>query len=208
MSHKILFVDDEPRVTKGLNHSLFEEDYEIFTADSAKEALEILYREPIEVVVSDEKMPNMTGSELLAIMRKNYPDTVRIILTGQASLDAAMKAINEGEIYRFLTKPCHGAELAITIRQALQHKILLAESRKLLEAAQQQAELLQELDTIPSVVMMHKRDAMGTVIIDTPIENVDELIQEMNDRVKRAEEIILNMSDENEIKDENKSGGI
>jgi len=191
MSHKILFVDDEPRVTKGLKHALFEEDYKILTANSGPEALEILRREPVDVIVSDEKMPGMSGTLLLSVIRRDYPDTVRIMLTGQASLEVAVRAINSGEIYRFLMKPCNGTDLAITIRQALQQRELLVESRKLLKMARQQSEYIKQLEASHPGIMEVKRDATGTIIIDDPAKDVDELIQEINTEVKNSEEIFM-----------------
>jgi two-component system probable response regulator PhcQ len=73
----------------------------------------------VDVVISDEKMPGMSGSEFLSLVRQEYPDTIRIILTGYGSLESAIRAINEGEIYRLFTKPCNVIDLAITIRLAL-----------------------------------------------------------------------------------------
>jgi len=87
MSHKVLIVDDEPHVTEGLKRVLRKEPYEILTASSANQALSILDREAIDVVISDDKMPGMSGSELLSIVSLDYPDTIRIMLTGHASLD-------------------------------------------------------------------------------------------------------------------------
>lgn len=197
MSHKILFVDDEPNVTNALKHTLRKEKYDILTANSADEALEILGRELVDVVVSDEKMPGMPGSQLLAKVRKEYPDTVRIILTGQASLEVAVRAINKGEIYRFLTKPCNGMELTVTIRQALQQKKLMAESRKLLKMTRQQSDLINDMEAIHPGITEVKRDAKGAIIIDDPVEDVedvedvDELIQEINTEVKKTEKLFL-----------------
>ncbi len=194
MLHKILFVDDEPNVTNALKHMFRKEQCDILTANSADEALAILGQETVDVVVSDEQMPGMSGSELLAKVRREYPDTVRIILTGQASLDAAIRAINEGEIYRFLTKPCNGMELAVTIRQALQQKKLMAESRKLLKMTRQQSELINEMEIAHPGITEVKRDAKGTIIIDDStedVEDVDELIQEINTEVKKTEKLFL-----------------
>ncbi len=187
MLHTVLVVDDEPEVTNGLRHALFQENYGIVTANSAQEALEVLGREPVDVVVSDEKMPGMSGSELLAIVRKEYPDTVRIILTGQASLEAAVRGINEGEIYRFLMKPCNGTDLVVTIQQALQHKKLMTESKKLLELARQQAKLIEEMETKYPGITEVKRDAQGAIIIDDSTEDVDDLIQEIKTEVNKTE---------------------
>ncbi|MFC1782996.1 response regulator [Planctomycetota bacterium] len=191
MSHKVLFVDDEPKVTKGLKHALYEEDFEILTANSGPEALKILSREPVDVVVSDEKMPGMTGTLLLSVIKRDYPDTVRIMLTGQASLEVAVRAINNGEIYRFLMKPCNGTDLAITIRQALQQRKLLVECRKLLKMTRQKTEYIKQLEASHPGIMEVKRDATGTIIIDDPAEDVDELIQEINTEVKNSEEIFM-----------------
>ena len=191
MSHKVLFVDDEPRVTKGLKHALFEEDYEILTATSGPEALEILRREPVDIVVSDEKMPGMSGTLLLSVIRRDYPDTVRIMLTGQASLDIAVQAINKGEIYRFLKKPCNGADLAITVRQALQQRELLKESRKLLKMNRKQSELIKKMEAAYPGISEVKKDAEGSIIINDPAENIDDLIQEINSEVKESETLFL-----------------
>ena len=125
MQHAVLVVDDEPDVRDMLTQALSREPYEVLCADSAEEALDIIAREPVDVVLSDEKMPGMSGTEFLAIVRRQYPDTIRMILTGHASLESAIHAINEGEIYRFFTKPCNMVDLMVTIRQALKHKDLI-----------------------------------------------------------------------------------
>jgi len=85
MARKVLFVDDELHVTEGLKRALRKEPYEIMSANSADKALEILARQPVDIVVSDEKMPGMSGSEFLTVVCRKYPDTIRIILTGHAS---------------------------------------------------------------------------------------------------------------------------
>jgi two-component system, probable response regulator PhcQ len=133
---KLLLVDDEPNLTSALVRSLDRTQFEIFTADSAQKGLMILAGNEIDVVVSDERMPGMTGSQFLSEVRKQWPNTIRMILSGQADLEAAVRAINEGEVYRFLLKPCHPKELQMTILQGLQHKKLVAQSRRLLQEHQ------------------------------------------------------------------------
>jgi len=118
----ILLVDDEPLVTTTLKRVLRKEPYDIYTANSGAEALQLLMRKSADVIVSDERMPGMSGSEFLAIARQHYPDTARIILTGHASLEAAIRAVNEGAICRFLTKPCDENDLTLAIGEALQQK--------------------------------------------------------------------------------------
>ncbi|MBL8612079.1 MAG: response regulator [Myxococcales bacterium] len=120
MKPNVLFVDDEPQVLESLRALLRKEPFRILTAESAAAALEILARESVAVVVSDERMPGVSGSELLTKVKELYPSTVRIMLTGQASLDAVVRAINEGEIYRFLSKPLKSDELGAAVRRALE----------------------------------------------------------------------------------------
>lgn len=115
---KILFVDDEPRVLRGYRDVLHKEPYEVLAAGSAAQALEILAKERIHVVVSDERMPSVSGSELLERIHRDYPDVVRIMLTGHASLLASVQAINDG-LYRFLSKPIAPEELRRVLRDAL-----------------------------------------------------------------------------------------
>lgn len=143
---KLLLVDDEPNLTSALVRSLDRTKFEIFTADSAQKGLMILAGNDIDVIVSDERMPGMTGSQFLSEVRKQWPNTIRMILSGQADLEAAVRAINEGEVYRFLLKPCHPKELEMTILQGLQHKKLVAQSRKLLQEHQKNMNLLETLE--------------------------------------------------------------
>ncbi len=194
MPHKVLFVDDEPHVTEGLKRVLRKEPYDFLSASSAKEALVILKREGVDVVVSDEKMPGMSGAELLTVVRREYPDTIRIILTGHASLDAAIRAINDGGIYRFLTKPCNEADLAVTIRQALQQKDLMAESRQLLKKVRLQSALLQELEKAHPGITHVKRSIQGAVILDDADCDLDMLIKKMNEEVKKSEPFLHDLT--------------
>ncbi len=166
MQHTILIVDDEPSIRELLTDALSREPYDVLCAGSAEEALGIIDKKPVDVVLSDEKMPGMSGSEFLAIVRQQYPDTIRMILTGHASLEAAIRAINEGEIYRFFTKPCKMVDLTVTIRQALQHKDLMAENQRLLSIVKQQSLSLEALERQHPGITKIKRDASGAVIID------------------------------------------
>src|SRR2546425_2358089 len=146
MQPRVLLVDDEPHVTEALKRVLREEAYDIRTASSARTALQILAREAVDVVVSDERMPGMSGSEFLATVRRSYPNTVRILLTGHASLEAAVRAINEGEVYRFLTKPCKEADLTRAIEHALQRKERLIASQPPFVTTEGQSAPLHELE--------------------------------------------------------------
>jgi len=119
MSETILFVDDEPAVLEGYQR-LLRQEFEIETAASGEQALEKLTNKgPFAVVVSDMRMPGMDGAQLLAKIMVKFPQVMRIMLTGNSDLPAAMRAVNEGNVYRFLTKPCEKEDLVRTINTAL-----------------------------------------------------------------------------------------
>jgi two-component system, probable response regulator PhcQ len=115
MRPTILLVDDEPNVRKALMRVFAEGGYRIFTTSNSDQALRILQEHRIDVIISDERMPGITGVQLLKIVREFAPETIRIILTGEASLESAIAAINEGEIFRFLVKPWNDEELLETV---------------------------------------------------------------------------------------------
>ncbi|WP_429932953.1 response regulator [Agrobacterium vitis] len=113
----VLFVDDEERVVRLLK-IMFRGHYEVHTAPSAREALAILESTPVDVVVSDQRMPDVTGIELLSQVRQRWPATVRLLLTGYSDLVAIIGAVNEGEVHRFLGKPWSQADLRGAIAEA------------------------------------------------------------------------------------------
>jgi len=116
---QVLLVDDEPEVISAIKEALFHEPYEIVGVGDPVEALRLLASKSFDVVVADEKMPNMGGAEFLAVVRRDFPTTVRIILTGHASVSSAVRAINEGSVYRYLLKPFPASALGEIIRQGL-----------------------------------------------------------------------------------------
>jgi two-component system probable response regulator PhcQ len=177
----ILLVDDEPNVTHALKRALRQERYEFLIATSAAGAQELLERQHVDVVVSDEQMPGMSGSEFLSRVRKQFPHTIRIILSGQASLEAAVRAINEGEVYRIFLKPCNPTDLGVTIQQALSHKRLEEQSRRLLREYQRQAVTLKKLNHNGPDLLRLDTDDHGAVVIDEADgdENVEDLLAEI-----------------------------
>ncbi len=133
MSKKILFVDDEPNVLQSIRRSLRKE-FDLDTAAGGEEALRMLKANgTYAVIVSDMRMPGMNGVELLSQAKQDAPDTVRMMLTGNADQQTAVDAVNHGDIFRFLNKPCQPDELANAIRSGLrQHELITAE-KELLE---------------------------------------------------------------------------
>jgi DNA-binding NtrC family response regulator len=182
---KLLLVDDEPNLTSALVRSLDRSQFEIFTADSAQKGLMILAGNEIDVVVSDERMPGMTGSQFLSEVRKKWPNTIRMILSGQADLEAAVRAINEGEVYRFLLKPCHPKELQATILQGLQHKKLIAQSRKLLHEHQKTQNLLEELEKANPGITKIEMDEDGAIMMEDDDPEGAEDVQSLLDDLER-----------------------
>jgi DNA-binding NtrC family response regulator len=166
MKHTVLIIDDDTAIRDMMEETFSQEPYKVLMASSADEALRILSQEPVDVVISDEIMPGLSGSELLAVVRKKYPDTIRMILTGHANLDTVIRAINEGEIYRFFRKPCNMIDLAITVRQALQHKAVLEESQRLQEVVEQQNTLIHDIEKKHPGISNVKRNADGAIILE------------------------------------------
>jgi response regulator RpfG family c-di-GMP phosphodiesterase len=125
---RILCVDDEPRVVESLAAQL-RHHYQIVSANSGQQALRVLNEQgPIAVVVSDMRMPAMDGATLLKHVKQLYPETTRILLTGDTGRDAAIAAVNEGQIFKFLTKPCRTDQLKAAIDAGvMQHRLVAAE---------------------------------------------------------------------------------
>jgi CheY-like chemotaxis protein len=130
---RVLCVDDEPRVLEGLELRL-RKQYEVEAAFDGKSALQTLKaRGPFAIVISDMRMPGMDGATLLAAIRSAAPDTVRMLLTGYADVESAAAAVNNGGIFRFLTKPCHPDVLMQAMKEAEEQHRLLRTERDLLE---------------------------------------------------------------------------
>ena len=133
MTEKILCVDDDLEILLMLQRQL-RKQFHMQSAMGAEKALAAIEREgPFAVIVSDLQMPGMNGLELLAKVKESAPDTVRIMLTGQADLAAAIAAVNQGNIYRFLSKPCLPEDLAATLQAAVEQYRLVTAERQLLE---------------------------------------------------------------------------
>jgi type II secretory ATPase GspE/PulE/Tfp pilus assembly ATPase PilB-like protein/FixJ family two-component response regulator len=134
----LLFVDDEVNVLNSLRRIFMEENYEIHDAASAKEALALMESSPVHLIISDHRMTEMSGAELLREIKERWPQTIRIMLTGQADISAIMGAVNEGAVYKFITKPWNDDDLRLTVSIALQQYSLLQENKRLKDIARDQ----------------------------------------------------------------------
>jgi len=144
--HTVLFVDDEANILKALQRLLRNEPLNVLTATSPQEAIQLLESTPAQVVVSDQRMPDMSGVDLLSTIREHQPEMVRMMLTGYTEMNIAVEAINRGEIYRLITKPWNDDELKATLRQAFDHYDMKAEIKRLNLVTREQNFELQDMN--------------------------------------------------------------
>jgi DNA-binding NtrC family response regulator len=174
----ILIVDDDFNVLTSLKRALMDEPYNVLVAENAEEGLELMKKHHIKVVISDEKMPGMSGSEFLSLVKRLYPNTVRIMLTGNASIEAAMNAVNKGEIYRFFSKPWDDIQLRLAIRSAIEKYDLEEENRRLLRMVKRQADELRQLERLYPGITKIQKDEDGSFVLpeiddaDTEIKKI------------------------------------
>jgi two-component system probable response regulator PhcQ len=167
MENIVLLVDDEQNILHGLARALRLQPYQLYTATSGEEAMLILKGHNVDVIVSDEQMPGMCGGDLLAWVADNYPEVMRIVLTGHPTVETAIRAINEGAVYQYFIKPCNPAILGVAIRKALEHKALLVENRQLLDVNRRQMQELEDyrrdLEVLTGVVSQDIQEPLQTV---------------------------------------------
>ena len=142
----ILCVDDEPNILSALRRLFRGQGYRVLTAESAKAGLELLDREPVDLVISDMRMPEMNGADFLEIVRARWPATLRLLLTGYADVQSILGAINRGEIYRYITKPWDDGDIVLVVRHALERVALEKDKARLEELTLAQNESLRELN--------------------------------------------------------------
>ncbi len=170
---RLLLVDDEPNVLSALRRVFAMEPYDVEIFTQPAEALAAAKLRGFDVVISDYRMPEVDGVAFLTILRSMQPDTIRLVLSGYTDLDGLLKAINEAEIYRYITKPWNEYDLRATVAQALVHRETLLENRRLAEQVraqqqqidQQQEELLRLEKLNPGITHV-ERDPDGSIIIN------------------------------------------
>src|SRR5271154_5593103 len=133
--HTLLVVDDEVDVLESLRH-LFHRTYRVLTASSGDQAVEALRANDVHLILSDQRMPGMSGDVFLSHARKMQPDAIRMLFTGYADIQAVINAVNEGHIFRYILKPWDTVELEGIIRQGVEQYDLLAERRRLITQLQ------------------------------------------------------------------------
>ena len=142
---KLLIVDDEKNILKSLKRLLIDIDCKIFKAESGEEGLELFEDNKFQVVISDYRMPGMTGVEFLSKVKEKYPDTIRIVLSGFADTGAIVEAINMGNIYKFIPKPWDDQNLLTTVKDAFEKYELQEENKRLYKKLKKNYSELKEL---------------------------------------------------------------
>ena len=134
----ILIVDDEVNVLKSIMRLLHPMHYRVLMAASGADALELMRHNPIDLVISDMRMPHMDGATLLAHIHQTWPETIRVLLTGHADLAQTIAAVNRGQIYRYIAKPWDDNDLLAIVAQGLEKRRLLQENARLLQVTAEQ----------------------------------------------------------------------
>ncbi len=183
---RILFVDDEENVLRSLKRLFISEDYEVLTALSGLDGLAVLKEIEVPVIVSDQRMPVMTGAEFLEKSQQLSPDAVRIILTGYADVEAAIGAINRGGAYRYVSKPWNDSDLLMVIKDAFEKYRLVKENKYLTDLTIQQNEELKKWSTeLEFYVQQHTID----------LTNQNKELKKLNEKLKKnVSEILTSLS--------------
>ncbi|WP_343731486.1 HD domain-containing phosphohydrolase [Duganella sp.] len=142
----VLCVDDEPNILSALRRLFRPAGYRVLLAESGAAGLEVLAREPVDLVISDMRMPEMNGAQFLAQVRQRWPDTVRLLLTGYSDIQSIQDAINCGEIYRYITKPWEDGDILLVVRHALERRQLEQDKQRLEALTQRQNAELKALN--------------------------------------------------------------
>jgi signal transduction histidine kinase len=179
-AYPILFVDDETLACEVFK-AQFSDQFAIYTATSGMEALEVVDNQEIAVVISDQRMPEMTGNVLLARIRESKPDTVRMIITAYADIEAAIDAINSGEVYRYIGKPYDEMELRNILLQGIERYFLVKERERL---------TAEKIESMRKIARANRLSAVGTLAagvaheINNPLVAISTFMQMAPERRK------------------------
>lgn len=173
----VIIVDDEAPIRKALKRVLKYEPYNVIDFGDPLEALDYIKDNPAHLVISDHTMPGMLGIDLMRKIRLLRPNTVRVMLTGNANLDMAMQAINDGAIYRFLTKPWDNNDLLLAVRLGLGHYETESENRRLLALVKKHQAVLDELERKQPGVTGLIKNAEGAIVLDE--NDIEEALAEL-----------------------------
>lgn len=182
----VLFVDDDTLLLKSLQRTLIREPYSKHFAESADEAIKIMSAGSIDVLVTDDHMPGMLGSELIAQTRERFPWVLPMLMTGQATVGSITLALNHGHLFRILLKPYRSEDLISAVRVALAHQAVLQRCREALPILRQMGSLLDAIDRAqPDAERLGGND-QGSGLDGTSVANLDELATDFDLELGRA----------------------
>ncbi|OVE78014.1 hypothetical protein BVX99_00920 [bacterium F16] len=163
--HRILFVDDDPNLLSGLKRSLFR-DFDVVTALGAKEAVgQLKAGKPFAVIVSDMQMPGVDGIQFLRAVHDHWPDSVRVMLTGNADLGTAVAAVNQGHVFRFVTKPCPAEDMRNVLDAAVrQYELIQAEKVLLEKTLTGSISVLVDILSVTNPTAFHRAERIGRYV--------------------------------------------
>lgn len=161
----ILIVDDEPGVLSALRRLLRQDRYEIYTAESGAAGLALLGEHPVDLVISDMRMPQMSGAEFLASVRSRWPDTVRLLLTGYADIASVVSAINDGGVYHYLHKPWDDQDVRLTVKRSMEQRALRREAARLAELTRAQNEELRQFNATLEAQVKARTEEIGQTVL-------------------------------------------
>jgi len=190
---QVLFIDDEESIIDGIQRLFMREPYGVFATTSLEQAKTALANEKIKVVVSDYRMPEISGVKFLRDVKEKYPDVVKILFTGYTDFSAAEEAINVGEVYRFISKPWKTAELISTIRQCIEHYDLITMAKRHeeeIEIANKKLKAMYEMQKeFTSTVSHELRTPLSSIKMAIDLisqETVGKINEEQKDILRRA----------------------
>ncbi len=157
----LLLVDDEPNILSALGRLFRPQGYQLHTASNGADALEILEKAPVDLVISDMRMPGMSGAELLEQVANRWPHTVRVLLTGYSDVSSTIAAINQGQIFRYIAKPWEDSDLRLTVSQGLEMRYLEMERRRLVILTKRQNDELKALNATLEARVKARTEELG-----------------------------------------------
>jgi response regulator RpfG family c-di-GMP phosphodiesterase len=176
-THTVLCVDDEQGILQSLRRLLRKEDYRVLTASSGAEGLRILEASDVHLVISDHRMPQMSGTEFFAAVKELYPDTFRIILSGYTDVDSITESVNKGHVYKFFLKPWNDQSLKLEIKQALDQYDLIQANKRLHEKVFDQNEALKK--TNENLEMLVKERTMELEMQNQALELSQAILEDL-----------------------------
>jgi DNA-binding NtrC family response regulator len=165
IQHTILLIDDDANILASLKRLFRNEPYTVLVAGDGVEALQILNSCEVDLAICDQSMPGPSGTEVLSVIKKHWPETMRIMLTGNADVNTLVKAINDGEAYRFLMKPWNDGELLLTVKQALEKATMRQQIENLAREMKRYQETISSLEARYPGITSRNIDEEGNYIV-------------------------------------------